>query len=99
MAMGALREGYIGLVRIHIFAVIERIATYIWHFFRDVRDSIKTSKTIQWIHKASDEANSLIVPTSIIDPSCKNKFRTLVGWCAGNDSNKNHEPSNLQVEK
>lgn len=62
-------------------------------------DSIEASETVQRIHKAGDEANSIIAPAGVVDPGLEHKGRVLMSWGTCDDGHQDDEPSDLQVEE
>jgi hypothetical protein len=63
-----------------------------------MRHAVQTTQTVQRIDKAGDEANDIAVPTRVVDPGPKDKFRALMRGSTRHDSDEDDQPANLKVE-
>lgn len=74
-------------------------STHIRHLLSDVSDSVQSTKTVQRVHKARDEANTLVLPARVVDPGGEDEIGVAVGRRACNNGDENDQPADLEVEQ
>lgn len=73
--------------------------THVGHLLSDVSNTVQTSKTVEGVNETGDEADDLVLPARIVDPSLEDKVGASVRRSAGNHSNQHHKPADLKVEE
>lgn len=58
-------------------------------------DTIETTQTIKGVDQASDEANNIAIPASIVDPSSENELGALVCRSTCYDCDQYNQPAYL----
>lgn len=61
--------------------------------------AVQSTETVQGVDKTCNEADNLIFPACIVDPSLENEFGRSMSGRASDDSDQDHQPSDLEIKQ
>lgn len=74
------------------------MVAYVLNLFRQMADAVQAAHGIERIDQASDEADDLILPTSVVDPRGEDVLWIVVCRSTCGHGNHYHEIPDLKVE-